>query len=95
MLKKLQIEEIDKYNYNLIDNQNNKYKLNISFYGLEKEPKSGDYLLINEKLLKEYALLSFGPLDGIYGRQIKSSDDEDVVILLLGNDRIYLKRYYG
>ena len=49
---KLRIEKIDGYNYNLRDEKNNYYKLNIEFYGLAKNPDINDELYIHEELLK-------------------------------------------
>ncbi len=95
-MKKLEINKIDNYQYELKDINNKIYHFNIEFYNLEKNPKIGDYIYISEKLLQEeYSLLSFDTLDSKYGRNIKNEEDEDLVILLIDNKKIYLKRVYG
>ena len=68
---KLRIEKIDGYNYNLRDEKNNYYKLNIEFYGLAKNPDINDELYIHEELLKyQKTMFSFGPLSGEYGKDM-------------------------
>ena len=95
-MKKLEINKIDNYQYELKDINNKIYHFNIEFYNLEKNPKIGDYIYISEKLLQEeYSLLSFDTLDSKYGRNIKNEEDEYLVILLIDNKKIYLKRVYG
>ena len=95
-MKKLEINKIDNYQYELKDINNKIYHFNIEFYNLEKKPKIGDYIYMNEKLLKEeYSILSFDILESKYGRNIQTEEDEDLVILLIDNERIYLKRVYG
>lgn len=95
-MKKLEINKIDNYQYELKDINNKIYYFNIEFYNLEKKPKIGDYIYMNEKLLKEeYSILSFDILESKYGRNIQTEEDEDLVILLIDNERIYLKRVYG
>lgn len=94
-MKKLIIEDIKGYNYYLKNIDNRTYILNIEFYDLNSKPQQGDYLYINEEVLEEQVPLSFGPLDGIYGRDIKSEDDKDLLVLVINNKKIFLKRYYG
>lgn len=92
---KLIIEKIDGYNYLLKDEKDNAYNINIEFYDLVSKPNINDYIYMNENLVKNNSVLSFGPLDGIYGKNIESSEDEDLIILVISNEKIYLKRYYG
>lgn len=94
-MKKLIIEEIENYNYFLKDTNNKIYRLNIEFYDLNSKPQKGDYLYINEETLEEKIPLSFGPLDGTYGRDIKNEDDKDLLVLVINNQKNFLKRYYG
>ena len=92
-MKKLEINKIDNYQYELKDN-NKIYHFNIEFYNLEKKPKAGDYIYMSEKLLQEeYSVLNFDILDSGYDRNIKTK--EDLVTLLIDNEKIYLKRVYG
>ena len=94
---KLIIENIDGYNYTLKDNDNNIYNINIEFYDVDVLPKVGDIIYINNKLLNKINnnIVSFGKLDGIYGRTITDENDEDVIGLSIQDKIIYLKRYYG
>ena len=93
---KLIIENIVEYDYSLKDKDNNKYRFNIQFYDLDNKPKVGDSLFVHEKLLDDVNyVFSFGPIDGEYGRDIMSSNDSDIVVLVMGNEKIYLKKYYG
>ena len=95
-MKKLEINKIDNYQYELKDMNDKIYHFNIEFYNLEKELKIGDYIYISEKLLQEkYSVLSFDTLDSKYGRNIETEEDEDLAILLIDNKKIYLKRVYG
>ena len=94
---KLIIENINGYNYTLKDNENNSYNINIEFYDIDELPKVGDIIYINNKLLNKInnSVISFGKLDGIYGRKIADENDEDVIGVSIQDKVIYLKRYYG
>ena len=94
---KLIIENIDGYNYILKDSNNKSYNINIEFYDIDVLPKVGDIIYINNKLLNKINnnVVSFGKLDGIYGRTITDENDEDVIGLSIQDKIIYLKRYYG
>lgn len=93
---KLIIDDVDGYNYILKDKNNKTYHYNIEFYDLAKKPSKNDSLFVNEKFLQnENVLLSFGSLDGIYGKKIDNTEDSDLIILSIDNKRVYLKRFYG
>ena len=94
---KLIIENIDGYNYILKDTNNKSYNINIEFYDIDVLPKVGDIIYINNKLLNKINnnVVSFGKLDGIYGRTITDENDEDIISLSIQDKIIYLKRYYG
>ena len=94
---KLIIESIDGYNYILKNSNNESYNINIEFYDIDVLPKEGDIIYINNKLLNKINnnVVSFGKLDGIYGRKITDENDEDVIGLSIQDKIIYLKRYYG
>ena len=95
-MKKLVVDKIVDYNYFLRDKDEKIYNLNIEFYDLESSVETGDYIYINEELLKEENVsFSFGPLSGEYGRKLTSSSDKDIVVLISNNEKLYLKRYYG
>ena len=79
-MNKLIIENIDGYNYILKDTNNKSYNINIEFYDIDVLPKVGDIIYINNKLLNKINnnVVSFGKLDGIYGRKITDENDEDM-----------------
>lgn len=92
-MKILRVNKLDKYNYELSDN-NNKYNINIEFYDIPN-PEDIDKIYIHEGLLKN-KMLSFGLLDDKSGRVIKSEDDEDLIMLFMKNGKkVVLKRLYG
>ncbi len=94
---KLIIDNVDGYNYTLRDNDNTSYNINIEFYDINKLPKIGDFIYISNKLLNKINnnIISFGKLDGIYGRNIIDENDEDIICVSIHDKLIYLKRYYG
>jgi len=94
-MKKITIDKIEKYNHYLHDENGKKYILNIEFYDVKESVKEGDYFYTNESNLINHAVLSFGPINGKYGKEITSTNDKDLLILVSNNKRIYLKRYYG
>ncbi len=93
---KLVIKKIDGNNYFLNDEDDNEYRFHIQFYDLDKEVQIGDRLFVNKRLLESPTyLFSFGPLVSDYGRKVLSIEDPDLVALVIGDEKIYLKRYYG
>lgn len=92
-MKKLIIKNINSFIYTLDDGVRN-YNVKMEFF--DAEPLIGDTLYVHDNLLKSFnELLSFGLIDGIYGRNIQDSNDPDILVLNQGTKRIYLKRYYG
>ena len=95
-MKKLMIAKKDNYEYVLKDTDNKEYQFNIEFYNVEKLPEVGDYLFMSEKMLQENnAVLSLDILESEYGRKIENADDDDIVVLMINEEKIYLKRVYG
>ena len=93
-MKKVTIKDKEDYIYYLIDDDN-EYKLKMEFYDLNILPKEGDNLYIDEKLLKEKILLSFGLINNTDGKDINLLKEDEIIILDNGQEKIYLKRYYG
>lgn len=91
---KLAITKKEKYVYYLKSEDNKEYKINIEFHDLISEPAENDVICMDEELLNE-PMLAFGATESSYGREIKSSSDKDLVILIMNNNPIYLKRLYG
>ena len=95
-MKKLMIVKKDKYEYELKDTDNGEYQLNMEFYNVGKDPEVGDFLFMSEKLLQENnAVLSFDTFESEYGRKIENALDDDIVVLMIKDEKIYLKRVYG
>ena len=95
-MKKLMIIKKDRYVYTLKDTDNNMYQFNIEFYNIEKNPEVGDYLFMSEKILQENnSVLSFDCIESEYGRKLKNATDDDIVVLMINEEKIYLKRVYG
>lgn len=93
-MKKVTIKDREDYIYYLTDN-NNEYELKIEFYDLNILPKKGDNFYLDEKLLREKILLSFGLINNNDGKDINLLKEDEILILDNGKEKIYLKRYYG
>ncbi len=87
MLKKLQIINIDRCNYTLLDNDNNQHNVSIIFY--EFDPKLNDYIYIDEKIIKEVNIYNFGPIKD------KKINEDEIIKITRGKEEYYLQRYYG
>lgn len=100
-MAKLQIIGINNEKYSLIDLESQKeYQFELKFYGLKNNLKIGDKLGFHDELLdpkyKEYSQsYQFGPIDEIYGRNVAGLKDIDSIMLLVDNEKIYLKRFFG
>lgn len=94
---KLQIKEIAEYYYFVEDSKNTPYKLNIEFYDIPIQPSKGDFLYISEHVLprKNSIPLYYGAMDASYGKEIHTSEDEDLLVLVTKENKYYLKRFYG
>lgn len=93
-MKKLVIKNIDHYNYTLQDDREDNYIINIEFYNLNTTITIDDILYMDESLLKEN-MLSIGLLNDPYGKDIKTSENKDIIVLQTKGKRFYLKRIYG
>lgn len=98
-MKKFKIKSVDDYNYILEENDNT-YDLNLEFYDIENLPKENDYIYMSEKLLDKHydeydTQYCFGALDSEYGRLVHEETQEEVVMLVIDNKKIYLKRLFG
>ena len=97
---KMEIVKKDNYIYELKDEKENKYTLNLDFCDIEEIPKVGDYIYISAELLNpKYAGYStsytFGKLENKYGKENISMNDIDVIKVVTSNLEIYQKRLYG
>ena len=93
-MEKLVIKKIDHYNYLLQDEKQKSYMINIEFYDINTIIEVNDILYMDEKLLKE-KMLNIGLFNDTCGRNIENSEDKDIVILQIKQNRFYLKRIYG
>lgn len=91
---KLIIKNIDNHLYYLKDDKNNSYEIIIEFQKLNEIPRTNDYLYISEVLLNQ-KMITLGPLGSTYGRKITNPSDDDIAILEIEGEKIYLQRYYG
>lgn len=93
----LVIERVNDYKYFLKDSDMNEYILNMEFYDIDKIPSVGDKINMHKNMINnlDNYLYVFGSVDGLYGKKIDNLLDEDVIVLLIDNKKIYLKRFYG
>ena len=98
----VELEIINKINfkYNLKDENEKKYELNLEFFDIEEIPKIGDKIYISAELLNpKYAGYStsytFGNLKSKYGKKDVKLTDIDVMKIVTNKMEIYLKRLYG
>lgn len=92
-MKKLIVKSIEKFTYTLSDGIID-YQFNFEFYDIDVNNE--DIIYIHESLLgKNHELLAFGPIDGIYGRNIINENDPDILVVKKDDNLTYLKRYYG
>jgi len=99
-MEKLKIMKIENNTYTLLNKDGEKFEFNLTFYDLEENLVQGDFIYFNKHLLnpnyKEYnKTYFFGPLDEVYGREIKSKEDIDLIKIKLGDKTIFLKRFFG
>ena len=86
---KLVIKSKDKYANYVLEDNNKTYDLNINFMGVGI-PNIGDYIYIPEKILSENVSLNYGLLDNN-----DNIDEDELMILVNNNKKLYLQRYYG
>lgn len=92
---KLVIEDINDFNY-VVSDIDKKYNFMFEFHDVDNNPKVGDYMYVNEGLLREEnSFFCFGKLDSKYGHDIEKIDDKELLVLVIDNKKIYLKRLYG
>lgn len=89
---KLKVINIEEYSY-ILETNNQTYNLNIEFLG-DKIPKTNDIIYIDEKIIKEKNIYTYGPLNSKYSRNIDVSEEE-LIKVVAPKDEYYLQRYYG
>ena len=87
---KLTIVETDEYaNYILEDITGKKYDVNINFMDMDK-PKVGTIIYIPKSVIDENVSLNYGK---ILDKDLK--DENELLLLVTDNKKIYLERFYG
>ena len=91
---KLRIINIDNYNNYILEDNNKKIiNLIIEFLG-DKIPAVNDTIYINDKILKEKNLYTYGPLNSKYSKNIDITEEE-LIKIITAKEEYYLQRYYG
>jgi len=86
---KLVMKSKDEYCNYILEGNDKIYDANINFMGVEL-PVVGDYIYISEKVLKEKVSLNYGLIDNE-----NNINENELMILVNNNKKIYLQRYYG
>jgi hypothetical protein len=92
---KLLITKIDSYIYELVDEEKKVYKLNLEFMNLKEKPSINDHIIIDKKILIGNNFYTFGPLSKEYDVLTDIGISKDILVLIHGEVKIYLQRYYG
>ena len=86
---KLVIKNKDEYSNYVLEGNNETYEVNINFMNVEL-PSVGDYFYIPEKVLKEKVSLNYGIIENS-----NNIDEEELMVIVKNNNKIYLQRFYG
>lgn len=89
---KLRVTNIEEYNY-VLKHNNKEYKVHLTFLG-DKIPKVNDLIYVDEFLIKEVNLYTYGPLNGKYAK-MQDVDDLEIMKVISLHEEYYLQRYYG
>ncbi|MDD3341505.1 MAG: hypothetical protein PHN72_04900 [Bacilli bacterium] len=96
---KLKIKNIENFCYTL-ENDGKTYHFVLEFYDLQMNLQKGDIIYMHELLLNEdfyeYSkYYCFGKLDSKYGRLALAENERDIILIIVNQQKIYLKRLYG
>ena len=91
---KLTVLEINNYIYTL-SSDNAQFTLNIEFVDIEQKVSANDIIYMDEEMIDENIVYTFGPLNSIYAATTNLETVKDIIILEANNERLYLQRYYG
>lgn len=89
---KLKVLDIEEYNY-VLENNNKRYRINLNFLG-DKIPRINDLIYVDEFLIEEVNLYTYGPLNGKYAKK-ENVDYHEIMKVVSSNEEYYLQRYYG
>jgi len=103
LIKKFVIIEINEYNYVVADEDGQLRDIFLQFYDLSTLPRNGDYICLSEKYFDKkanegYMEFRFGGLSEPYGRDVTNTnlaENEEVITIIQGDKKTYLKRFYG
>lgn len=90
---KTKVLRIEEYNNYVLECNNKIYNLTIEFLG-DKVPKVNDVIYVNDKILEEVNLYTYGPLNSKYSKNI-NVNEEELIKVVTSDDAYYLQRYYG
>ena len=85
---KLVIKSKDEYSNYVLEGNDKTYEANINFMNVEL-PSIDDTIYIPEKVLKEKVSLNYSIVDN------SNIDEEELIVIVKNNNKIYLQRYYG
>lgn len=100
-MENFEIVKIENRYYTLKNIKTGKtYRLAIKFFDYDQQIKVGTIIGLHSELLdpnyQEYSTeYYFGPIDEPYGRKVDGKDDINVIGIKIGNEKIYLKRFFG
>ena len=97
-MKELIVLNFDGYKYALGSQNQKQIDITLLCEGLNL--KTGTKVYIHQELLdKSYDEYNthyyFGDIRKVYGRNISSANDVDVIMIEKNNEKIFLKRFYG
>jgi len=99
-----EILKVDKYSYTVKDHTGWKRKINLQFYDMSHAPQAGDRFRLSERYFDRQwegwsgGHFSFGGLKEGYGRDmtdVSLDESEEIIVILQGENKTYLKRFYG
>lgn len=100
-MEKFLVVNVSENRYTLRNVETTKeFKVKFTFFDLEQPIKRGDMISLHAELLDpKYSEYSkhyyFGAKDKVYGRNVTSKDDIDVMGIYSNGKSIALKRFFG
>ena len=85
---KLVLKSKDEYCNFVLESNDKTYEVNINFMNVEL-PSIGDTIYIPEKVLKDKVSLNYSIVDN------SNIDEEELMVIVKNNNKVYLQRYYG
>ena len=86
---KLKIKNKDKYSNYVLESNNKKYDVNINFMDAIL-PSVGEHIYMPEKVLNENVSLNYGIIE-----DSSNINEDEIIVLVKNNNKIYMQRFYG